>query len=207
MANGRMRKPPRSAYIAERKRTGKRSNIRMPGVDSRDIEGLIRSGQIQPIPVDFAQLGLLVVATATSAVVSPGRPTFRTFPISPAIPGRSVESGAFCPGFPAMSAWPISVIKEQSRFRIVAACFARAFLSPRSPLIELGSQAEILKRCQIQAASDRIGEHSLAWRSHPRIVEQRRAWGLVAKAFHYTQSSHCGPAEGVVATSSAALKR
>jgi hypothetical protein len=35
MANGRTRKPPRSAYIAERKRTGKRSNIRISGVGSR----------------------------------------------------------------------------------------------------------------------------------------------------------------------------
>src|ERR1039458_7189664 len=54
MANGRMRKPPRSAYIAERNRTGRRSNIRMPNVGLEDIEGLTRLGRIQPIPVDYA---------------------------------------------------------------------------------------------------------------------------------------------------------
>src|SRR5208282_561126 len=39
MTNGRMRKPPRSAYIAERKRTGRRSNIQMPSVGSKVIKG------------------------------------------------------------------------------------------------------------------------------------------------------------------------
>lgn len=53
MVNGRMRKPPRSAYIAERKRTGKRSNIGMPSIGSKDIEGLTRLDQFQPIPVDL----------------------------------------------------------------------------------------------------------------------------------------------------------
>ena len=51
MANGRMRKPPRSAYIAERNRTGRRSNIRMRRCRLKDIKGLTRLGQIQPIPV------------------------------------------------------------------------------------------------------------------------------------------------------------
>jgi hypothetical protein len=65
MANGRMRKPPRSAYIAERKRTGKRSNIRTSSVGSNDIEGLTRLDQIQPIPVVCS--GRLLVAVTTAA--------------------------------------------------------------------------------------------------------------------------------------------
>src|SRR5665647_548292 len=45
MANGRMRKPPRSAYIAERNSTGKRSNIGDAQCRLKDIEGLTRLGQ------------------------------------------------------------------------------------------------------------------------------------------------------------------
>jgi len=37
MANGRIRKPPRSAYIAERNTTGRRSNILDPRVGSKGI--------------------------------------------------------------------------------------------------------------------------------------------------------------------------
>jgi hypothetical protein len=40
MANGQITKPPRSAYIAERKRTGKRSNIRMPGTGAKEAAQL-----------------------------------------------------------------------------------------------------------------------------------------------------------------------
>src|SRR5664280_1926705 len=67
IANGRMRKPPRSAYIAERNRTGKRSNIRMPNVGLEDIEGLTRLGQIQPIPGRFSQARFSFLVAVTTA--------------------------------------------------------------------------------------------------------------------------------------------
>jgi hypothetical protein len=98
MTNGRMRNPPRTAYIAERNRTGKRAIIRMPNEFNQYRS--ICSGRLPRPPLQ-----------PSSGLASRGRPaSIANFLYRSAVFRSSAESGRMLQ--------PTSVLVHQRRFSL-----------------------------------------------------------------------------------------